>query len=189
MIHISLYVSISDLWSIHGGLNRRSKSKSKPLFSALFVQRKRKRSENENAQCLAHWLKRCLAHWLKRKFKFYIWRILLGQIREFSWAGTFVKCSVCDKELAGTQKKADKTAESEKLTAKIEQQAAASAKLKSEIATLEGELAKLVKEQAEMDNIRAEEKPQWETNSAEMEKGLNHVKLALKVLNEYYAKA
>ena len=100
------------------------------------------------------------------------------------------KKAYCDKELAETnQKKADKTAESEKLTAKIEQQAAASAKLKSEIATLEGELGKLVKEQAEMDNIRAEEKPQWETNSAEMEKGLNHVKLALKVLNEYYAKA
>ena len=98
------------------------------------------------------------------------------------------KKAYCDKELAETQKKADKTAESEKLTAKIEQQAAC-AKLKSEIATLEGELGKLVKEQAEMDNIRAEEKAQWETNSAEMEKGLNHVKLALKVLNEYYAKA
>merc|ERR1719183_1005272 len=33
------------------------------------------------------------------------------------------------------------------------------------------------------------EKAAWETNSAEMEKGLNGVKLALKVLNEYYAKA
>merc|ERR1712063_132617 len=37
--------------------------------------------------------------------------------------------------------------------------------------------------------IRAEEHAAWETNSAEMEKGLNGVKLALKVLNEYYAKA
>merc|ERR1711865_1186208 len=42
---------------------------------------------------------------------------------------------------------------------------------------------------AEMDKIRAEEKAQWEVNSAEMEKGLNGIKLALKVLNEYYAKA
>jgi len=100
------------------------------------------------------------------------------------------KKAYCDKELAETnQKKADKTAEIEKLTAKIEQQAAQSAKLKSEIATLESELAELVKEQAEMDKIRAEEKSQWESNSAEMEKGLNGVKLALKVLNEYYAKA
>merc|ERR1711957_367902 len=82
-----------------------------------------------------------------------------------------------------------KTAEIEKLTAKIEQQTAQSAKLKSEIATLESELGALVKEQAEMDKIRAEEKANWETNSAEMEKGLNGIKLALKVLNEYYAKA
>jgi len=100
------------------------------------------------------------------------------------------KKAYCDKELAETnQKKADKTAEIEKLSAKIEQQAAKSAKLKSEIATLESELAALVKEQAEMDKIRAEEKAAHATNSAEMEKGLNGVKLALKVLNEYYAKA
>merc|ERR1719443_1392359 len=100
------------------------------------------------------------------------------------------KKAYCDKELAETnQKKDDKTAEIEKLTAKIEQQAAQAAKLKEEVATLESELAALVREQAEMDKIRAEEKAAWETNSAEMEKGLNGVKLALKVLNEYYAKA
>jgi len=100
------------------------------------------------------------------------------------------KKAYCDKELAETNsKKAEKTAEIEKLTAKIEQQAAQSTKLKGEVATLEGELASLVREQAEMDKIRAEEKAAWETNSAEMEKGLNGVKLALKVLNEYYAKA
>jgi len=100
------------------------------------------------------------------------------------------KKAYCDKELAETnQKKADKTAEIEKLTAKIEQQAAHSKKLKGEIATLESELAALVREQAEMDKIRAEEKAAWETNSAEMEKGLGGIKLALKVLNEYYAKA
>merc|ERR1719183_664536 len=100
------------------------------------------------------------------------------------------KKAYCDKELAETnQKKDDKTAEIEKLTAKIEQQTAQSAKLKEEVATLESELAALVREQAEMDKIRAEEKAQWEVNSAEMEKGLNGIKLALKVLNEYYAKA
>ena len=51
------------------------------------------------------------------------------------------------------QKKDDKIAEIEKLTAKIEQQVA---------------------------QIRAEEKAQWEVNSAEMEKGFNGIKLALK---------
>lgn len=39
-----------------------------------------------------------------------------------------------------------------------------------------------------MDKLRAEEHAAWEENSAEMEKGLNGIKLALKVLNEYYAK-
>jgi len=100
------------------------------------------------------------------------------------------KKAYCDKELAETnQKKDDKTSEIEKLAAKIEQQAAQSTKLKEEVATLEGELAALVRRQAEMDKIRAEEKALYETNSAEMEKGLNGIKLALKVLNEYYAKA
>jgi len=100
------------------------------------------------------------------------------------------KKAYCDKELAETnQKKDDKTAEIEKLSAKIEQQAAQAAKLKGEIATLESELAALIRAQATMDKIRAEEKAEWEVNSAETEKGLNGIKLALKVLNEYYAKA
>jgi len=100
------------------------------------------------------------------------------------------KKAYCDKELAEThQKKDDKTAEIEKLSAKIDSSKAKSAKLKEEVATLQKELAALVREQAEMDKIRAEEHAAWETNSAEMEKGLNGVKLALKVLNEYYAKA
>merc|ERR1712166_1285392 len=100
------------------------------------------------------------------------------------------KKAYCDKELAETnQKKDDKTAEIEKFSAKIEQQAAQAAKLKGEIATLESELAALIRAQATMDKIRAEEKAAWEVNSAETEKGLNGIKLALKVLNEYYAKA
>merc|ERR1719473_2680306 len=40
-----------------------------------------------------------------------------------------------------------------------------------------------------MDKIRAEEKAAYEKNSAEMEKGLNGIKTALKVLRDYYAKA
>merc|ERR1719353_2825764 len=100
------------------------------------------------------------------------------------------KKAYCDKELAETnQKKDDKNAEIEKLSAKIGSSKAKSAKLKEEVATLQKELAALVKEQAEMDKIRAEEKEAFDTNSAEMEKGLNGVKMALKVLNDYYAKA
>merc|ERR1719165_3065 len=65
---------------------------------------------------------------------------------------------------------------------------AKSAKLKEEVATLQRELSELAKAQAEMDKVRAEEKAIYDKNSAEMEKGIKGVKLALKVLNEYYAK-
>merc|ERR1719326_1420806 len=65
---------------------------------------------------------------------------------------------------------------------------AKSAQLKEEVATLQKELASLAKAQAEMDKIRAEEKAAYDKNSAEMEQGLEGVKLALKVLREYYAK-
>jgi len=96
----------------------------------------------------------------------------------------------CDKELAETnQKKDDKNAEIEKLTAKIQAQSSRSAILKDEVAALQGELAALSKSQAEMDKIRAEEKALFETSSADTEKALEGVKTALKVLNEYYAKA
>merc|ERR1719356_271268 len=96
----------------------------------------------------------------------------------------------CDKELAETQqKKADKEASIEKLTTKIDSMTAKSSKLKGEVAELEKELAALAKAQAEMDKLRAEEKAAFDANSAEMKKGIEGVQLALKVLNEYYAKA
>ena len=40
-----------------------------------------------------------------------------------------------------------------------------------------------------MDKIRADEKAVYEKNKPEMEQGLKGVKLALKILNDYYAKA
>merc|ERR1719235_2945478 len=92
----------------------------------------------------------------------------------------------CDKEMGETRaKKADKEAEIEKLTTKLDQAKARSAQLKEEVATLQKELAKL---QAEMDALRAKEKELYEKNRPEMEAGLNGVKLALKILREYYAK-
>jgi len=95
----------------------------------------------------------------------------------------------CDKEMAETEaKKADKEATIEKLTTSIDSMTAKSAKLKEEVATLQKELAALAKAQAEMDKLRAEQKAAFDTNSAEMKKGVEGVKLALKVLREYYAK-
>jgi len=104
--------------------------------------------------------------------------------------GDATEKAFCDKELGeSNMKKDDKTAEIEKLTAKIDSMASQSKQLKSEIATLQSELGELTSSQAEMDKLRAEEKALFEANSAETEKGLNGIKLALKVLNEYYSKA
>jgi len=99
------------------------------------------------------------------------------------------KKAYCDKELKESrEKKADKVAEIEKQTTRIDQAAAKAAKLKEEVATLESELSKLAKDQAEMDKLRGEEKAAFEESKAELEKGLAGLKAALKVLNEYYAK-
>jgi hypothetical protein len=96
----------------------------------------------------------------------------------------------CDKEMAETEaKKSDKEAAIEKLSTSIDSMSAKSAKLKEQIAELQKELAALASTQAEADKIRAEEKEAFDTNSAEMEKGVKGVQLALKVLNDYYAKS
>merc|ERR550537_1320254 len=96
----------------------------------------------------------------------------------------------CDKEMSeANAKKDDLTAESDKLSTKIAQDKAASAKLKEEVATLQGELAAMAKARAEADKLRAKENAAFKKNSAEMKQGIKGVKLALKVLKDYYAKA
>merc|ERR1719214_225472 len=95
----------------------------------------------------------------------------------------------CDKEMSETKaKKEELTDEISALTTKIDQMSARSAKLKEEVATLSKELADLAKSQAEMDKLREEEKAAFDKNKPEMEEGLEGVKLALKVLRDYYAK-
>merc|ERR1712176_642961 len=95
----------------------------------------------------------------------------------------------CDKEIAeSNEKKADKTAEIAKLSTKIDQMSARSAQLKQEVAELQHSLAKLAASQAEMDKMRKEENAAFVQNKADMEQGLEGVKIALKVLRDYYAK-
>lgn len=95
----------------------------------------------------------------------------------------------CDKEMAETSaKKEEKSAEIQKLSTKIDKDTALSAKLKEEVAVLQKELAELIKAQADMDALRQEENEAFVKNKADMEAGLAGVKLALKVLREYYAK-
>jgi len=96
----------------------------------------------------------------------------------------------CDKEIAeSTEKKEEADALFEKLSTKLNSAESKSAKLKEEVAQLQKELAELADTQAEMDKIRADEKATYEKNKPEMEQGLKGVKLALKILNDYYAKA
>jgi len=95
----------------------------------------------------------------------------------------------CDKEMSETKaKKEELTDDIDGLNAKIDQMTAESKKLKEEVAVLSKELADLAKSQAEMDKLRAEEHAEYTVNRAEMEKGVEGIKLALKVLREYYAK-
>merc|ERR1719507_1397291 len=63
-----------------------------------------------------------------------------------------------------------------------------SAQLKEEVAGLQKALADLAKAGAEMDKIRTEEATVYKANKADMEQGLKGVKLALKVLRDYYSK-
>jgi hypothetical protein len=100
------------------------------------------------------------------------------------------KKGYCDKEMSETEtKKTDLETEIEKLSTKIEKMSAESKKLKEEVAILSKELADLAKSQAEMDKVRNEEHEEFVANKAEMEQGLEGIRLALKVLREYYAKS
>jgi len=98
------------------------------------------------------------------------------------------KKAYCDKELRETnEKKSDKTAEISKLTTRVDRMQARSAVLKEEVAELQNALAKLAAAQVSMNNLRGEEHTAFVSNKADMEQGLTGVKMALKVLNEYYA--
>jgi len=95
----------------------------------------------------------------------------------------------CDKELAESNAKHDdKTAEISKLSAKIDKMSARSTELKDEVAGLNKALSALAKAGAEMDQMRDQEHKDFVKNKADMEQGLEGVKLALKVLRDYYAK-
>merc|ERR1719408_717994 len=95
----------------------------------------------------------------------------------------------CDKEMAETNtKKDEKTDEIAKLNAAIDRMTARSAQLKEEVAALQKELADLAAAQTEMDKVRKEEKTLFTKNKAEMDQGLEGIKMALKVLRDYYSK-
>merc|ERR1712194_529296 len=96
----------------------------------------------------------------------------------------------CDEHLSKTAaKKGDLGDDNDKATARIDAADAKSAKLQEELQVLAGELSALKKEQAELDNIRAEEKADYEAAKSDLEAGLTGVRKALAVLQEYYGAA
>jgi chromosome segregation ATPase len=93
----------------------------------------------------------------------------------------------CDKELGETRaKKEDKEDEIAKLTAAIDKATARIAQLTTAIKELQKNLAELAASQKKMDEIRNEEHTLYESEKAELEEGIQGVKLALKILKDYY---
>merc|ERR550532_1061369 len=64
---------------------------------------------------------------------------------------------------------------------------ARSARLKEEVAATQKALADLAAAQAEMTRIRSEETAEYKGSKADMEQGLEGVKMGLRILREYYA--
>merc|ERR1719262_2041544 len=86
----------------------------------------------------------------------------------------------CDKEMSETKaKKEELETEIEGLTTKIDEMTAKSKKLKEEVAILMKELAELEATQREMDKVREEEHTAYVFDKAEMDQGLEGIKLAL----------
>merc|ERR1719238_468832 len=96
----------------------------------------------------------------------------------------------CDKELAeANAKKEEKETTIKKLSTKIDQATDKSAKLKQQVSALQKELSDLEASQIQMDKMRQEERAAFVAAEAETSKGLEGIKLALKTLKDYYAKA
>lgn len=95
----------------------------------------------------------------------------------------------CDKELSESKtKKGEQEYEIEKLSTKLDQMSSRSATLKEQVAVLQKALADLASSQAEMDGMRNKEHSSFVEASQETKQGLEGVKMALKVLRDYYSK-
>lgn len=96
----------------------------------------------------------------------------------------------CTKELGETKtKKEDRTDSIEELTTKIDQMMSRSKKLKRQVKRLERGLAEIQKSQTEMDKMRQEENSEYLDEKAELDRGLEGVRGALKTLQDYYGRA
>jgi X-X-X-Leu-X-X-Gly heptad repeat protein len=95
----------------------------------------------------------------------------------------------CDKELSESNAlKAEHDGAIEKFTTKINSLSAGSEQLKEQVAELSKGLAELAASRAEATKMRQEERAAFATTKVDLEQGIEGIKLALKVLREYYAK-
>merc|ERR1740130_1302961 len=94
----------------------------------------------------------------------------------------------CDKEMADTKTKvAELKYDLEKFSSKIDKAKADSATLKDEVATLQRELAKIARSQSDANSLRHEESAAYKSSKVNLEQGLDGVRMALKVLRDYYS--
>jgi len=94
----------------------------------------------------------------------------------------------CDKEYTATkQKTGELKYDLEKFTSKIDKAKAASVLLKDDIATLQSEIAETTKTQSVADGLRQKESKIYAQAKANLDGGLQGVRMALKVLRDYYA--
>merc|ERR1719487_506587 len=94
----------------------------------------------------------------------------------------------CDKEMADTKQKiAELKYDLEKYSSKIDKAKSESVRLKDEVATLQRELAKMARSQADANVLRKEENTAYLKAKSDLEQGLEGVRMALKVLRDYYS--
>jgi chromosome segregation ATPase len=96
----------------------------------------------------------------------------------------------CDEQMGETkQKTLELNHDIEGLTAKMDKAKSRSIKLKDQVAGLQAALADVSKSQAELDQVRRAENKAFLDTKSDLEQGLKGVRMALKVLKDYYAKA
>jgi hypothetical protein len=94
----------------------------------------------------------------------------------------------CDEQMGDTkQKTLELNHDIEGFGAKMDKAKSRSIKLKDEVSGLQAALADVSKSQAELDQIRREENKVFVETKSDLEQGLKGVRMALKILKEYYA--
>jgi len=109
---------------------------------------------------------------------------------EDEFADDASKNNYCEKELgASKEKQADKTRMVQQLTNKLGKMEARSTQLKAKVARLQEDLSKTNAAQVDMDKIRSDENNEYLQEKDDLTKGLEGVRTALKVLQDYYGGA